>query len=208
MDDAFDRVLERYSARMSEESRMLSEAPERLMEDRDKLLLAVGEKAARFLHALIIAAGARRILELGTSYGYSTLFLADAARQTGGSVLTIDVAPDKQAYARSELGAAGLADQVEFLAGDALDLLERADGPFDFVLLDIWKDLYVPCFDRLRPRMAPGGMIAADNMLRPEGARPAAERYRQAVRAAPEFQSILLRIGSGVELSVRADGEN
>jgi predicted O-methyltransferase YrrM len=203
MDQAFDQVLARYTARMAEETRRIADAPERIAAERDQLLLAVGEKVARVLHALIVASGATRILELGTSYGFSTLFLADAARATGGRVLSMDVAADKQAYARSELAQAGLDGFVDFAAGDAIELLREAEGPFDFVLLDIWKDLYVPCLEVLRPRLAPGALIAADNMLQPEAARPAAERYRTAVRESGEFQSVLLEIGSGVELSVK-----
>src|SRR4029453_7646137 len=108
MDRAFDEVLERYTARMEDERRIMREQPQRLYDMRDQLLLSVGREAADFLRALIIARGATRILELGTSYGYSTLFPADGARQTGGRVITMDVAADKQDYARRELSGAGL----------------------------------------------------------------------------------------------------
>jgi predicted O-methyltransferase YrrM len=200
MDQAFERVFKRYSERLQQEAQAMAE-PGRLMRDRDQFLLAVGEKAAWFLHSLIIARGATRILELGTSYGYSTLFMAEAARRTGGRVVTMDVAREKQDYARRELAEAGLDSFVEFRAGDALDLLRQADGPWDFVLLDIWKDVYVPAFELLRPKLAANAIVAADNMLQPEMARPDAEKYRAAVRAASEFQSVLLPIGQGIELS-------
>lgn len=201
MDEKFDRVLARYTARMQEERRILTEQPHRVGEIRDQLLLAVGEDAARSLHALAVARGAKLILELGTSYGYSTLFFADAARRTGGRVITMDVAADKQAYARRELAEAGLDSYVEFQCGDALDLLDRTQGPFDFVLLDIWKDLYIPCFERFLPKLADRGIIAADNMIEPVSARADAERYRAAVRSHPELQTVLLPIGQGIELS-------
>jgi predicted O-methyltransferase YrrM len=201
MDRDFDEVLDRYTARMEEERRIIREQPQRLYEMRDQLLLSVGREAADFLRSLIIARGATRILELGTSYGYSTLFLADAARRTGGQVITMDVAADKQDYARRELAGAGLDSLVDFQTGDALDLLEAAPGPFDFVLLDIWKDVYVPAFEIFRHKLVEHAIIAADNMLQPEMARPDAEKYRAAVRACPEFQSVLLPIGQGIELS-------
>jgi predicted O-methyltransferase YrrM len=201
MDAAFDRVLSRYSARLEEEMRMMTTESERLALDRDQLLLPVGEEAGRFLHALIVARGATRILELGTSYGYSTLFLADAARQTGGKVVSMDVAADKQEYARRELEEAGLDGFVEFRTGDAIQLLNEAEGPFEFVLLDIWKNLYIPCFEAFRPNLADNAIVAADNMIMPPTAKAAAEAYRQVVREADEFQTILLPIGSGIELS-------
>ncbi|HJQ16315.1 MAG TPA: class I SAM-dependent methyltransferase [Allosphingosinicella sp.] len=202
MDKAFDEVLARYLARMRDEEPAMADA-QRAGFDPDKYLLAVGEEVARVLHALIVARRAKHILELGTSYGFSTLFLADAARRTGGKVVTMDVAADKQDYARRQLADAKLDGFVDFQAGNALDLLVQAEGPIEFVLLDLWKDLYVPCFEAFRSKLAPNAIVAADNMLYPEIARADAERYQAAVRADSDFQSMLLPIGSGIELSCR-----
>jgi predicted O-methyltransferase YrrM len=201
MDKAFQTVLDRYNVRLKEERALLAAEPDRLIKNPNKFLLALGEPAARFLHALIVARDAKRILELGTSYGYSTLFFADAARQIGGKVISIDVSAEKQDHARRELTEAGLVDFVEFHTGDALKLLAQFEGPFDFVLLDIWKALYVPCLNLFRPKLAFNAVIAADNMIRPQISRPHAEQYRAAVRAAPELQTVLLPIGQGIELS-------
>jgi predicted O-methyltransferase YrrM len=85
--------------------------------------------------------------ELGTSYGYSTLFLADATRRTGGKVYCIDIAANKQRYARQQIEDAGLGKHVEWMLGDATEQLKTLDGPFDFVSLDLWKDKDVRCFD-------------------------------------------------------------
>ena len=202
MDKAFDEVLARYLARMRDEEPAMADA-QRAGFDPDKYLLAVGEEVARVLHALIVARRAKHILELGTSYGFSTLFLADAARRTGGKVVTMDVAADKQDYARRQLADAKLDGFVDFQAGNALDLLVQAEGPIEFVLLDLWKDLYVPCFEAFRSKLAPNAIVAADNMLYPEIARADAKRYQAAVRADSDFQSMLLPIGSGIELSCR-----
>ena len=177
------------------------------MRSRDDYLLSVGEKAARVLHALAIGRGARSIVELGTSYGFSTLFLADAARCTGGKVVTFDLSAQKQAYARAQLEEAGLAGCVEWRVGDAVALLGDEPGPIDFALIDIWKDLYVACLDLLYPKLADNALIAADNMLMPEFARPEAEAYRRAVRAKPDLHTVLLPIGSGIELSCLWRGE-
>lgn len=202
MDQAFRTVLARYNERAArEEEQQRSGDPRSALSVRDAYLLHVGEEAARVLHALIVGQGSRTIVELGTSYGYSTLFLADAARRTGGKVFTIDLAAEKQAYAREQLEEAGLAGHVEWMLGDALEILTGLEGPLDFVLLDIWKELYIPCLDRLAPKMAVGGIIAADNILLPEIVRPDAVAYQAAVRTKPGLQSTLLQIGQGIELS-------
>jgi len=202
MDDAFARVLARYESRAAEEERLWRQtAPSEIMARRDEFLLHVGPETGEVLLSLAAARGARHIVELGTSYGYSTLFLAEAARRTGGRVTTLELAKEKQDHARAQLAEAGLAGHVEWLTGDALDLLDTIGPDVDFVLIDLWKNLYVPCLEKLYPKLADNAVIAADNMLLPEIARPEAEAYRAAVRAKPDLQSVLLPIGSGIELS-------
>jgi predicted O-methyltransferase YrrM len=202
MDQAFETVLTRYNERAAREEDLQRKGdPRTALAVRDNYLLHVGEDAARLLHALIVGRKARTIVELGTSYGYSTLFLADAARITGGRVFTLELSAEKQAYARAQLEEAGLADRVEWLQGDALELLAGLEGPFDFILLDIWKELYIPCLDLFAPKMAVGGIVAADNILLPEIVRPEAMAYQAAVRARPGFESALLQVGQGIELS-------
>ena len=203
MDESFNRVLEFYNARAAreEEQRKRRVPVEDPLKERDRYLLHVGEEVARTLHSLIVARGAKHILELGTSYGYSTLFLADAARATGGRLATLELSAEKQEYARSQLDQAGLSQHVDWLQGDAIDLLAKLDGPFDFILVDLWKELYVPCLELFLPKLAVGAIVAADNMLYPEIVRPEAEAYRAAVRTKPGLQSVLLPIGQGIELS-------
>jgi predicted O-methyltransferase YrrM len=174
----------------------------------DALLLPVGREVGWFLHSLILAKRPARILKLGTSYGYSTLFLADAAKQTGASVITMDLADCKQAEARAQLTRAGLADVVDFRLGDAVALIGEDPGPFDLVLLDIWKDLYLPCLEAFYPKLSDEAIIAADNMVYPDMARPDVRKYRAAVRALPNMQTVLLPIGSGIELSVKWQAGN
>ncbi len=175
--------------------------PARFSNRLDEYLLAVGPEVGWLMHALIIGRSAKRILELGTSYGYSTLFLADAARRTGGKVYTMDLAANKQQYARTQLEEAGLLPQVEWMLGDATQLLKSLDGPFDFVLVDLWKNLYVPCLDLFYGKLAANAVIVADNMLFPEMVRADAEAYRAAVKSKGNLQSVLLPIGNGIEVS-------
>jgi predicted O-methyltransferase YrrM len=202
MDSRFEAVLARYVQRIDAEDLLWrTENPAALFSRRDEFLLPVGEDVARFLHALIIARGAKVIVELGTSYGYSTLFLAEAARRTGGTVHSFELAADKQDYAKAQLAEAGLSDHVEWHLGDAVALLDGIADGVDFALIDLWKELYIPCFDKLLPKLAQNAVIAADNMLEPAFSRPEAEAYRAAVRACFDLQSVLLPIGSGIELS-------
>ena len=197
-------VFARYEARrLEEETRVAvldtADGP-RL---RDQFLLSVGPEVGGFLHALVLAQRPRRIIEIGTSYGYSTVFLADAAAAVGARLVTMELDAAKQAHARAEITAAGLAGVVDFRLGDAVRMLGEEPGPIDLVLMDLWKDLYVPCLHALYDRLAPAGIIVADNMIHPERARPAVREYRAALAAKGDLRSTLLPIGSGIEVSVR-----
>ncbi|MBN1240102.1 MAG: class I SAM-dependent methyltransferase [Gammaproteobacteria bacterium] len=202
MDHKVEAVVKAYQARADEEVAiargLVSENRQR---DLDDLLLPIGAAAAQFVNLLIKEAKARAILEVGTSYGYSTVWLAEAARESGGTVTTLELHPRKIDHAREKMAEAGLADYVDFRLGDALETLAALPGPFDFVLLDLWKDLYVASFDAIYPKLADGALIVADNMLYPERARANADAYRDRVRAAPDMTSVLLPIGSGLEVS-------
>lgn len=201
MDSRIEAVLQDYERRAEAEARLMRDLPlEQLASRIDEFLISVGPRTGRFLHDLAVGAGATRILEIGTSYGYSTLWLAAAARAAGGRVLSIELAAAKQDHARAALGRAGLDAQVEFIAGDALVVLGTLAGPFDLVLIDLWKDLYVPCFDLIRPKLARGAFVVADNMIEPAYVRADADRYRAHVRAVAS-ESLLLPIGSGIEVS-------
>jgi len=201
-------VWARYAARAEGDvAAMAALGPDGLSR-RDEFLLPVGEEVAGVLHALVLAQRPARILELGTSYGYSTLCLADAARTVGARLVSMDVADYKQAHAAGQLAEAGLADVVEFRCGYAVQLIGEDDGEYGLVLLDIWKNLYVACFDALAPKVAPGGIIVADNMLEPAYDRPAARAYRSAVHAHGGFDSALLRVGQGIELSVKKTADH
>jgi predicted O-methyltransferase YrrM len=203
MDEAVRRVLTEYEARIAAEAKLMASIdPQRWIERRDEFLLPVGPDTGRVLNILIKSARARSILEIGTSYGYSTLWLAEAARQTGGKVVSLELAEYKAAYARQALTRAGLAGCVDIRVGSALATLPHLAGPFEFVLIDLWKDLYVICLDLVYPMLAYGACVIADNMLQPVQVRADAENYRRHVRQL-DFDSVLLPIGSGIEVSRR-----
>jgi len=202
MDPAVWAVIEDYEARAEREDELWNKLSEEELRRRlDEFLLPVGRAAATLMSLIIRGGELRRILEVGSSYGYSTTWLAAAARAVGGKVRSLELRPAKAEYARAQLGRAGLTDYVEFHVGDALATLAQLAGPFDFVLIDLWKDLYVPVFDLLHPKLAAGAIIVADNMLEPPGARVHAEAYRERLRAAPGMSSVLLAVGNGLEVS-------
>jgi len=206
MDQAVSAVLAEYDARAAEEEARMHSAPADFNRHLDDMLLRVGPQTGSLMNMLIREGRARSILEVGTSYGYSTIWLAEAARATGGTVSTLEIHPAKAEYARERVARAGLTAQVDFRVGDARKTLATLPGPFEFVLLDLWKDLYIPCFELFYPKLASGAVIVADNMLYPEATLAAAGQYRRHVRAAPAMSSVMLPVGSGLEISrFRAD---
>jgi predicted O-methyltransferase YrrM len=118
----------------------------------------------RFLYLTAKAASARNIVEFGTSFGISTIYLATAAMETGGHVTGSELEDTKAARAQTSLADAGLSDVVDIRVGDALETLSDLEGPVDLLFLDGWKDLYIPVLDLLEPRLAPGALVLADNI--------------------------------------------
>jgi predicted O-methyltransferase YrrM len=161
----------------------------------------VGAPAGQFLNLLIKSSHSQCIVEVGTSYGYSTIWLAEAARVTGGKVISLELAEAKVDYAKKRLRQADLASYVEFKVGDALASIEMLDEPIDFVLIDLWKDLYVPVFERLYPRLRSGALLAADNVLAPAASAAVTALYVTTVKLKPGIESVTVPIGNGIELS-------
>src|SRR3954453_3147913 len=190
MDDKITAVLEAYHEliREQEEQRDQTPAADRHTE-RDHRLLAVGPETGRLINILVRSLTAPKILELGTSYGYSGIWLADAARASSGRVTTMEMQDYKSAYARDMAAKAGLADYIDFKVGDAVKMIGDLPSGIDFVLLDLWKDLYVPCLDAFYPKLNSGAIIVADNMLHPGG--DEVKRYGKAVRAKLGMSSVL-----------------
>jgi predicted O-methyltransferase YrrM len=202
VDPVFQTVLDSYEKRAADEHQRWNALEwDQFVQERDNYLLAVGPATGQFINLLVKEAKSRTILEIGTSYGYSTLWLAEAARATGAKVITLELQANKQHYAREQLTKAGLEKFVDFRPGDAKEALAKIDGPVDFVLLDLWKDLYIPCFDLFYPKLSPGALVVADNMTYPESARAHAALYRKHVRSVAHIQSMLLPVGQGLEVS-------
>jgi predicted O-methyltransferase YrrM len=201
MDEAVTTVLEAYHARMQEEVGTRQAASQAGLKDalRDQFLLSVGPESGQLINILARSLKVPNILELGTSYGYSTIWLAEAARSTGGRLTTMELHGYKAAHARDMAGQAGLAEHVDFKIGDAVQMITELPHGIDFVLIDLWKEFYVPCLEAFYPKLNPGAIIVADNIIRP--GKDGALRYVETVRAKPGMSSILLPVGAGLEVS-------
>jgi predicted O-methyltransferase YrrM len=198
----FGVLFEEYERRQAEEDALVAGLTSlEMVSRRDEFLVSVGRAAGVFLNVLARESHARSLLELGTGFGYSTIWLAEAARSTGGRVLSIDLVPDKQQYARAALQRVDLLDVVQLKIGDAIEFLRSTDQTFDFVLLDLWKDVYIPCFDALLNHLQPGATIVADNMTEPAVVRLAAAKYQAHLRGIPDVQTVVLSVGNGLAVS-------
>lgn len=195
-------VLDEYHARTEQENALMKGLSSEAFDNRiDEFLLPIGPKSGQLLHLLIQQAEFKTVVEVGASYGYSTVWFAEAVSKHGGKVISLELDAKKQDYAANMLEKAGLLEFVEFKNGDAVDSLTNISEPIDFVLLDLWKRFYIPCFDLIYPKLADGAMIAADNMRYPLSVRETADNYRQHVKSHDKMDSILLSVGSGIELS-------
>lgn len=200
-DEAARAIFEEYHERMqAERSGPRIEAPGGRDGGHDQRMRAIGPETGRLLHSIVSSLETPRVLEVGTSFGYSTLWLAHAARQTGGEVTTIEKHAYKSAYAKEMAERARLDAVIRFHVDDALEGIRRIEGRFDFVFIDLWKELYVPTLEAVLPKLTSGAIIVADNMLRPGSEAVAA--YAASVRRIPGVRSLTLPVGTGVEISV------
>jgi predicted O-methyltransferase YrrM len=187
--------------RLAEEILVSSRTHDAAEGDRRRRFRNVEPDTAALLALLIRATRARRILELGTSNGYSTLWLADAAEVTDGRVVSVELDPERTDLARANLAATAL--DVELRTEDAADTLRRSsDGEWDVVFLDAERPAYAGYWpDLLRTLRPRGGLLAIDNVL--SHAEEVAE-VTGLIEAEPTVESVLVPIGAGVRLVVRA----
>lgn len=132
--------------------------------DFENAYLPISKYQGQAIRQLIIENDCQQVVEFGTSFGISTIYLADAVRQTGGQVISTELLQSKALRAIQNIKDAGLEDYVAIKVGDALETLKGHSTPIDFLFLDGWKDLYLPLFQMLAPQFHKGTLIYADNM--------------------------------------------
>lgn len=163
-------------------------------------LRQVTPDVGRFLHNLVLAARPQSILEIGTSGGYSTVWLGTAARAVGGAVTTLEIDPVKVALAREVLQEAGLDRTVTIVEGDAFEYLRSRKDAAGFVFLDAEKEDYLEFLGLIVPLLSPGGILVADNLTSHEQDLRA---FRDAALADPRLSAVVAPIGRGELFAVR-----
>lgn len=165
-----------------------------------KAYIGVPPEVGNLLYLTARAIGAKQAVEFGTSFGISAIYLAAAMRDIGGRFVGSETEPNKIRIARENLARAGLADWSEIRAGDALQSFSDLTAPIDLVLLDGWKDLYLPMLKLLRPKLREGSVVLADNIFTfKTGLAPYVAFMRDPRNG---FHTTTLPIGSGIEFSV------
>ena len=176
----------------------------------------VNPAVGRFLEALVVATGTRRVLEIGTANGYSALWLARSL-PADGQILTLEINPERAAVARHHFEESGLADRVDVIVGDAARMVHKVAGPFDLIFNNGEKRQYGPLLNRLVSLLRPGGVLVTDNVLwngevvpglvapprrEPDDTAAIAE-YNQRLAADERLITSFLPVRDGLAVSVR-----
>ncbi|OON59742.1 methyltransferase [Massilia sp. KIM] len=185
-----------------EELEAFGKANDAATKERAQRMLNITRDTGEFLDVLVRATGAPRILEIGTSNGYSTLWLAGAAQAHGGRVTTVEFSPAKIALARENFRRAGFADAIHQVEGDAGALLAASpDAAFDLIFLDAERGDYLGWWPEIRRVLAARGLLVVDNAVsHAEELAPFMER----VRAEAGFATSLVPVGNGEFLATKA----
>jgi predicted O-methyltransferase YrrM len=203
-----DRLFKAAEGDAARRARMEARHPDGFSGAREKadayedVYIPVSPEGGRLLYALIRASRPSTVVEFGASFGISTIHLAAAVQDNGaGRVISTELNANKVTQARVNLAEAGLSDQVTILEGDARQTLADLDGPVEFVLLDGWKDLYLPVLRLLEPRLTPGALILADDSVSQSADMP---DYLSHVRnPANGYLSITFPESDGLEITCR-----
>jgi predicted O-methyltransferase YrrM len=168
-------------------------------------MVALDRDKAEFCYQLCRANKSRRIVEIGTSYGVSTLYLAAAVRENWGKdglVIGTEYEPGKAEAARAHFAEAGFADVIELREGDLRETLRHIDGPVDFALVDIWIDMARPALELVAPHLRSGAIVVCDNTEKYRG--EYADYFAFINDPANGFRTMTLPFKGGLEFSVRA----
>jgi predicted O-methyltransferase YrrM len=192
-------------AALKEELERFGEANDAATSERPRSMLNITRDTGEFLSVLVRATGARRVLEIGTSNGYSTLWLAEAARSIGGAVTTIEFAQYKIGLATANFARSGLSPFITLVHGDAGRFLKQGDpGTVDLVFLDSERNEYPGWWPDLRRVLRPGGLLVVDNATsHAEQMAP----FVALVAADAEFTTCLVPVGKGEFLAVKTSSE-
>ena len=214
MTDIVDPVLEAYaSGHTTAPPPHLEALAAELVDTLESPHMMVGRLEGRYLELLVFALSATSVLEVGTFGGYSALAMA-AGLAPGGRIVTCEVSPVHAAFARRHIAASPYADRIEVVEGPALETIATLPGPFDFVFLDADKAGYPAYLEAVLPKLAPRGLIAADNTLWSGRILDASDTtadtvalrvFNDAVATDPRLVVVQTTVRDGVTLIRRAD---
>jgi predicted O-methyltransferase YrrM len=163
--------------------------------------LAVSEEDGRFLRVMVAAAGAKRVLEIGSAFGYSAIWIGFGLRETGGHLTSIEFDPARAKVAADNVRKAGLADVVTVVPGDAFVEVPKLNGGFDFVFVDAWKRDYKRFLDMVLPRLAARGLFLAHNVVNKQDEM---RDFLAAIKNDPRLlTTIVAPSGEGISLSYK-----
>jgi len=168
--------------------------------EHSKKMLNLETETARLISILVQSGRRTRLLEIGTSNGYSTIWLAAATHPMAGHVTSIERSAEKQAMADANLTRAGLRECVTLIQGDAGDVLESLPGVYDLVFLDADRTQYTALLPLLLSRLTPGALVLADNVhSHPQEIAD----YLQAIDSRPEFAQVVVGVGKGLSVAYK-----
>lgn len=165
-------------------------------------MLNVSVRDGRVLRLLTESIGAKHVVEIGTSNGYSGIWFCLALRTTGGTLTTFEMDTERAALAGRNFQRAGVEKLVMQIIGDAHEEVAKLNGSIDLLFLDADKPGYIDCLNQLLPQVRPGGLIVAHNMVNP----PPDQRYIEAITTNPDLETVFLHMdadGLGVTLKKR-----
>lgn len=168
-------------------------ARERLIREFPRIGLNTTPGDAMLLRILVQSRGAKRGVEVGSATGYGALHMGVAFERTGGQLITIDIDPDMVRQCRANLKQAGLDATVTVVEGDALQVLPTLEGEFDFVFIDALKRDYLKYLKAIEPRLKPGAVVVADNVIRSAGDMP---DYLKHVETGGDYETVIVRASS------------
>ena len=204
LDSKIDNVLKRIEV----QEKFEQENPHKI--PNSEKVLSIGRSTGIFYNILLQNMAAKKILEIGMSVGYSTIWFADSiSKKHDGKIITIEQDIKKIERAKKNFKDADVDNLIEICHGDALKVLsdisneKKSTETFDFVFIDADKERYIQYFDAVLPLVKPGGLIAADNILFPERFQKFTNLYVQHVRKNQNIRSITIPIDNGEELSLK-----
>ena len=204
----FDSKIDNILRKIEKQEKFEQENPYEV--PNSQKLLAIGRNTGIFYNILLKSKNAKRILEIGMSTGYSTMWFAEAlSTQKEGKIISIDQDKNKIERAKRNFDESGLCDLIEIRHGDALEVLSQindngdSEEMFDFVFIDADKERYIQYFDAVLPMVKIGGIIGADNILFPERFQKFTQPYVQHVQKKLNVRTVTVPIDNGEEISVK-----